>query len=285
MYIYNSRHGVHNMPHKCYSNTTALTVAAAFQFMAMRPKTPIVHTNRYNIARNARSHETKSAATNNLLDAENDKDPKQETAQNAAISENRNVLSLDGNRHIEESTQNANLPSMPEEMPIPFEHIANAANDKVLSPEDRAQNVAISENRKVLPMDGSRHIEESTQSANLPPLPEEMPLPEPCEHTADFAISGNGENNVVDTANIESCNQANNSGLLHFRKWWERVEVDVSVYGNLITGIPIFIEENTLRLVNDNHSYFIPLEKVDYIRTTDGLSSCFQLMDEEADHT
>ena len=66
-------------------------------------------------------------------------------------------------------------------------------------------------------------------------------------------------------------------GLLHYRKWWERSEIDLSVCGRLITGIPIFVEENTLRVVNSRYSYFIPLEKIDYIRTTDGLRSSFQL--------
>lgn len=66
-------------------------------------------------------------------------------------------------------------------------------------------------------------------------------------------------------------NQAFRYGLLHYRKWWERVEAEILVNGKLITGIPIFIEENTLRVINKDHSYFIPLEKVDYIRTNDGL--------------
>jgi len=66
-------------------------------------------------------------------------------------------------------------------------------------------------------------------------------------------------------------------GLLHYRQWWERNEVDISVCGKLISGTPIFVEENTLRVVNCKHSYFIPIEKIDYIRTTDGLCSGFQL--------
>jgi len=68
-------------------------------------------------------------------------------------------------------------------------------------------------------------------------------------------------------------------GLLHYRKWWEQNEVDLSVCGKLISGTPIFVEENTLRVINKQYSYFIPLEKIDYIRTTDGLCSSFQLPD------
>ena len=60
-------------------------------------------------------------------------------------------------------------------------------------------------------------------------------------------------------------------GLLHYKKWWERKVVDILAGGQKITGIPIFIEKNTIRLVNHAHSYFIPLEKIDYIRTNDGL--------------
>ena len=66
-------------------------------------------------------------------------------------------------------------------------------------------------------------------------------------------------------------------GLLHYRKWWEHSPVDISVCGKIISGTPIFIEENTLRVVNSKHSYFIPLEKVDFIRTADGLSASLQL--------
>jgi len=66
-------------------------------------------------------------------------------------------------------------------------------------------------------------------------------------------------------------------GLLHYRKWWERNPVDISVCGRFISGTPIFIEENTLRVINSQYSYFVPLEKIDYIRTTDGLCSSFQL--------
>ena len=66
-------------------------------------------------------------------------------------------------------------------------------------------------------------------------------------------------------------------GLLHYRQWWERNEVDISICGKLVSGTPIFLEENTLRVVNCKYSYFIPLEKIDYIRTTDGLCSSFQL--------
>jgi len=68
-------------------------------------------------------------------------------------------------------------------------------------------------------------------------------------------------------------------GLLHYRKWWERNEIDLSVCGKLITGTPIFVEEDTLRVINSKYSYFIPLEKIDYIRTTDGLCTSFQLPD------
>lgn len=61
-------------------------------------------------------------------------------------------------------------------------------------------------------------------------------------------------------------------GLYNYRKWWERREVDIFVCGKLLSGIPIFTNADTLRVVNRDYSYFIPLEKVDYIRTPDGLN-------------
>lgn len=82
------------------------------------------------------------------------------------------------------------------------------------------------------------------------------------------------ENQDGKTQNFKDCKKPKPSGLLHFRKWWERIKVDISVNNNLISGVPIFIEENTLRVVNKNFSYFIPLEKVDFIRTDDGLDCC-----------
>ena len=59
--------------------------------------------------------------------------------------------------------------------------------------------------------------------------------------------------------------------LLAFREWWERTEVEISVGGERIVGIPAFVEGGALRVINENRSYFIPLSKVDYIRTKDGL--------------
>lgn len=60
-------------------------------------------------------------------------------------------------------------------------------------------------------------------------------------------------------------------GLLYYKKWWEKNVVNIFVGGTAIIGTPIFVNQNTLRVVNDSHSYFIPLEKIDYIRTDDGL--------------
>jgi len=60
-------------------------------------------------------------------------------------------------------------------------------------------------------------------------------------------------------------------GLFHYQQWWFRNQIDICVNGDLISGIPIFADHNTIRLVNEKHSYFIPVEKIDYIRTPDGL--------------
>lgn len=60
-------------------------------------------------------------------------------------------------------------------------------------------------------------------------------------------------------------------GLLYYKKWWFHRRVDISVNETLLTGTPIFIRESTLRVVNDDCSYIIPMRNVDYIRTPDGL--------------
>ena len=60
-------------------------------------------------------------------------------------------------------------------------------------------------------------------------------------------------------------------GLLRYRQWWERREADLCVCGKLIRGTPIFVEEDAVRVVNCQYSYFIPLDKIDFIRTDDGL--------------
>lgn len=75
----------------------------------------------------------------------------------------------------------------------------------------------------------------------------------------------------------DTAGQSAPEGLLYYRKWWERIKVELSVNNQLITGIPIFTEKNVLRVISDRHSYFIPLEKIDYIRTDDGLRSPFTL--------
>lgn len=87
---------------------------------------------------------------------------------------------------------------------------------------------------------------------------------------------------LAEAADKKNHNCADPCGLLHFRAWWELVEVDLCVGGRLISGIPIFVEEGTLRVINRQHSYFVPLGKVDYICTNDGLCSAFQASDGKA---
>ena len=41
--------------------------------------------------------------------------------------------------------------------------------------------------------------------------------------------------------------------------------------GKLLTGIPMMIRKNAMRVMNEHHSYIIPMDNVDYIRTPDGL--------------
>lgn len=60
-------------------------------------------------------------------------------------------------------------------------------------------------------------------------------------------------------------------GLLEYKKWWWLRPVEVSIYGEILNGTPIFIRNGTIRLINENDSYFIPLNKITYIKTVDGL--------------
>lgn len=75
--------------------------------------------------------------------------------------------------------------------------------------------------------------------------------------------------------NIDNNKDAKLCGLLHFKEWWELVGVNICVNGEQISGIPMSITENAIRVIDNDYSYFIPLEKVDYIRTNDGLLSDF----------
>ena len=59
-------------------------------------------------------------------------------------------------------------------------------------------------------------------------------------------------------------------GLMRFEKWWYRRSVEVRAGGETILGTPIIIEGGVMRLINEGYSYFVPLGKVDFIRTRDG---------------
>ena len=62
-------------------------------------------------------------------------------------------------------------------------------------------------------------------------------------------------------------------GLLRYKKWWFYRRVSICVNGTLLCGTPICLRDNTLRVVNNAYSYFIPLKRIDYIRTPDGLDA------------
>lgn len=124
---------------------------------------------------------------------------------------------------------------------------------------------------------GTNHRE----SIDAPLTPAVTPLPKLVEQQADIAPPEEVRTlrQPITASDAQNNGQTNHHGLLHFRQWWERVEADISVFGTLISGIPIFVENNTLRVINDHYSYFIPIEKIDYIRTTDGLKSSFRSSD------
>lgn len=97
-----------------------------------------------------------------------------------------------------------------------------------------------------------------------------------CEKEEAIALCGGMEmlqEGVLDSHEEDTCVDAKENGLKQYKKWWFRRNVDISVNGDMITGTPVFIKENTLRVIGNLHSYFIPLHKVDYIRTDDGLEN------------
>lgn len=73
----------------------------------------------------------------------------------------------------------------------------------------------------------------------------------------------------------DDCVKPNGEGLLYYQKFWYLSEVEISIRGELLHGTTLEFHENTIRLVNKKHSYYIPLHKVDYIRTSDGLETSF----------
>lgn len=73
----------------------------------------------------------------------------------------------------------------------------------------------------------------------------------------------------------DACVEPTGEGLLACQSVWFLSDVDVSVRGELLSGVPISMHGNTVRVINDEYSYYIPLHKIDYIRTADGLRSSF----------
>jgi len=68
----------------------------------------------------------------------------------------------------------------------------------------------------------------------------------------------------------DDSDDAKDSGLLQYRKWWFMREVALSVNGRMIEGTPVFLRKGALRVIGEAHSYFVPMAKIDYIRTADG---------------
>lgn len=79
----------------------------------------------------------------------------------------------------------------------------------------------------------------------------------------------------TETAEEESLSA---KGFLAYKQLWYRENVDISVNGKMLSGIPIFLRQGALRMVNEVYSYIIPLDCVDFIRTCDGYkSACDQI--------
>ena len=105
----------------------------------------------------------------------------------------------------------------------------------------------------------------------LPPAP--APLPEPERDAAPGAP-------LFGPLRFDERADPNGGGLLCYQGHWYLSEVDVKVQNELLSGTPIALKGNTLCLINKGHRYFVPLHKIDYIRTLEGLESSF---DEDVD--
>lgn len=73
----------------------------------------------------------------------------------------------------------------------------------------------------------------------------------------------------------DDCANPYGEGLLYYQKFWYLNDVEISVRGEILCGTTLEFHENTLRLISDTHSYYIPLRQVDYIKTSDGLQTSF----------
>ena len=78
----------------------------------------------------------------------------------------------------------------------------------------------------------------------------------------------------VTTTASDGCRKPCGAGLTQFKEWWFERMVDIRVGDVTLRGMPLFLRGDTLRVVCDAHSYFIPLSRIDYIRTPNGLAQC-----------
>lgn len=123
------------------------------------------------------------------------------------------------------------------------------------------------------------YLEKHELKVSMPPFVTAVDMPDDTSTKDICAPTDNTEQSGYSEEGLHG------RGLLHYKKWWERSEADIFVNGNILTGIPIFTDKNTLRVVNSAYSYFIPLEKIDYIRTTDGLEACCYSNTDASDET
>lgn len=130
-----------------------------------------------------------------------------------------------------------------------------AKEDVVLGPSAVAAAITKRQDQEALMANAASIPADSGEGIHHPPRSEIIPWPE--EKDLDEITKSN----------------RNVQGLLHFKKWWYLRRIDVSVKGKLLTGIPIFVRKNAIRVVNDAYSYIIPLHNVDFIRTPDGFRS------------
>lgn len=139
------------------------------------------------------------------------------------------------------------------------------ADEYVVSARDPEDAVAAVE-PSAIPATVIERQDQEALMANEPSIPADSSADDPLPSFSK-KISLREEKDLVE---ITKSNR-NVQGLLYFKKWWYLRRIDVSVKGKLLTGTPIFVRKNAIRVVNDAYSYIIPLHNVDYIRTPDGL--------------
>lgn len=165
-------------------------------------------------------------------------------------------------------------------MPIGIDKQCAPEHDRTLNPVEEP-NAPPCATQTHLPKGGSQrqYTEEAPVASGDPScLPLDGPMP---DREADGCATLPSPPEIDETNDMTEPG-SDAQGLLQYEKWWYLREVDISVRGEMLTGIPIFVKQDTLRVINGPFSYFIPMARIDYIRTPDGLCALRTEFDERS---